>query len=140
MCSLGRPWIHSIGPIFLPVAGIMALIPPAEQLHLDVRRASLRVDACGPFDRTSGRREVTTLLASWVRDQILDDGSYPMGIRFPSKHGAVGQGNGYCWAFWLRRVDIGLTDDPVTTDAGTQIHEHDPAYTYALERHGIRSR
>lgn len=41
---------------------------------------------------SSGRREVTTILASWIRDQILDDGSYPMGIRFPSMHGAVGQG------------------------------------------------
>lgn len=89
---------------------------------------------------TSGRREVTTILASWIRDQLLDDGSYPMGIRFPSKHGAVGQGHGYCWAFWLRRADVGLTDDPVTADAGTQIRGKDPAYTYALERHGIRSR
>lgn len=89
---------------------------------------------------TSGRREVTTILASWIRDQILDDGSYPMGIRFPSKHGAVGTGSGYCWAFWLRRADIGLMDDPVSTDAGAEIGEHDPAYTYALERHGIKSR
>ncbi len=89
---------------------------------------------------TSGRREVTTILASWIRDQLLDDGSYPMGIRFPSKHGAVGQGNGYCWAFWLRRADVGLADDPVTADAGTEIRENNPAYTYALEHHGIRSR
>ena len=85
---------------------------------------------------TSGRREVTTILASWIRDQVLDNGSYPMGIRFPSKHGAVG----HCWAFWLRRADIGLMDDPVTSDAGTQIRGNDPAYTYALEHHGIRSR
>ncbi|MET3920049.1 hypothetical protein [Arthrobacter sp. UYEF20] len=89
---------------------------------------------------TSGRREVTTLLASWIRDQILDDGSYPMGIRFPSKYGAVGQGHGYCWAFWLRRADVGLNDDLVAADAGTEILQNDPAYNFALRRHGINSR
>ncbi|WP_427130531.1 hypothetical protein [Pseudarthrobacter sp. S9] len=89
---------------------------------------------------TGGRREVTTLLASWIRDQIPDDGSYPMGIRFPSKHGAVGQGHGYCRALWLRRADVGLDDDPVSADAGTEIRQDDTAYDFALKRHGINSR
>ncbi|PVE14491.1 hypothetical protein DDA93_15990 [Arthrobacter sp. Bz4] len=89
---------------------------------------------------TSGRREVTTVLGSWIREQILDDGSYPMGIRFPSKHGAVDKGHGYCWAFWLRRADIGLDDDPVSTDTGTGIKHNNPAYVFALNQHGIASR
>ncbi len=89
---------------------------------------------------TSGRRDVTTVLAAWIKDQVLDDGSYPIGIRFPSKHGAVGAGSGFCWAFWLRRADIGLIDDPVTANAGTEILENDSAYAFALARHAIESR
>ncbi|MDJ0318934.1 RES domain-containing protein [Pseudarthrobacter sp. PS3-L1] len=89
---------------------------------------------------TGGHRQLTTLLSSWIRDQVLDDGSYPLGIRFPSKHGAIDQGHGYCWAFWLRRADIGLNDDVVSADTGTEIHHDNPAYAFALTRHGIKSR
>ncbi|WP_051298874.1 RES domain-containing protein [Arthrobacter castelli] len=89
---------------------------------------------------TSGRREITTLLASWAREQVLDDGSYPMGIRFPSKHGAVGDGHGWCFAFWMRRADVGLEDDPVTASPGQTIDSGHPAYAFALEQHGITSR
>lgn len=89
---------------------------------------------------TSGRREITTVLAAWIKDQVLDDGSYPMGIRFLSKHGATDTGSGYCWAFWLRRADIGLNDDPVAASTGVEIPENDPAYAFALSRHDIKSR
>ncbi|WP_051442265.1 RES domain-containing protein [Arthrobacter sp. H14] len=89
---------------------------------------------------TSGRREITTLLASWVREQVLDDGSYPMGVRFPSKHGASGHGHGWCFAFWMRRADVGLEDDPVTADPGQAIANDNPAYNFARDRHGIMSR
>ncbi|MGJ9403914.1 flavin-containing monooxygenase [Arthrobacter sp. KK5.5] len=57
---------------------------------------------------TSGDRLATTLLASYVREQVLEDGSYPMGIRFPSKHGSTGKGHRHCYAFWMRRRDVGL--------------------------------
>ncbi len=89
---------------------------------------------------TGSRRQITTLIASWIRDQILDEGSYPLGIRFRSKHGAVDHGNGYCYAFWLRRTDLDLTNDPVKVIAGTEIHLSDTAYQFALTRHGIQSR
>lgn len=89
---------------------------------------------------TSGHRELTTLMAAWIRDQVLDDGTYPLGIRFPSKHGAAGTGPGYCWAFWLRRADVGLADDPVTIVSAQEISLTDPAYPGALDRHGIQSR
>lgn len=57
---------------------------------------------------TGGDRRSTTLLASYLRKQVLDDGSYPLGVRFPSKHGVAGPGQGYCYAFWMRRRDVGL--------------------------------
>lgn len=60
----------------------------------------------------SERRDVTTLLASWVHDVVLDDGSAPMGIHFGSKHGAA-----WCKGFWLDHpyVDelLPLSPDPV---------------------------
>ncbi|WP_125610380.1 hypothetical protein [Specibacter cremeus] len=89
---------------------------------------------------TGGRREVTTLLAMWIREQLLDDGSYPLGIRFLSKHDAVGQERGSCFAFWLRQADVGLGNDPVTVRDAAPIGHNDPAYRFALDRHGIQSR
>jgi hypothetical protein len=53
-------------------------------------------------------REVTTLLAEWMRDQILDDGSEPLGRRFQSR-----VADGTCWAVWMRRDDAGLCSDRV---------------------------
>jgi len=89
---------------------------------------------------TGARRDITTLLATWLREQVLDDGSYPLGIRFLSKHGATGQGHGHCWAFWLRRADVGLSGDPVQVEQGQEIALNDRAYKFALKRHGIHSR
>lgn len=48
-------------------------------------------------------RAVTTLLAEIIRQQVLDDGSEPLGISFPSKTLF-----GRCWAYWDRRFDAGL--------------------------------
>ena len=49
-------------------------------------------------------RDLTTLLAHIVRGQMLDDGSEPLGISFPSK-----TLRGRCWAYWDRRADAGLS-------------------------------
>ena len=89
---------------------------------------------------TGGNREITTLISTWIREQVLDDGSYPLGIRFPSKHGATGQGNGHCWAFWLRRTDVGLSDEPVKAMKEESIDQSNSAFQLALKRHGIESR
>lgn len=89
---------------------------------------------------TSGDRLATTLLASYVREQVLDDGSYPMGIRFPSKHGATGEGEGHCYAFWLRRRDVGLEDEAASVVNSRAIPLEDPAYQTALRLHTIESR
>jgi hypothetical protein len=48
-------------------------------------------------------RVLTTELAQVIRDSVLDDGSQPLGIMFPSK-----TGYGRCWAWWSRRVDDNL--------------------------------
>lgn len=48
-------------------------------------------------------RRITTLVALWLRAQVLEDGSLPHGILYRSKHGT----NWRCWAIWLRIVDDG---------------------------------
>jgi len=45
----------------------------------------------------SGRRDVTTAVAGWLRTRVLGDGSQPSGVRFTSKHGQ----NLVCWAVWV---------------------------------------
>lgn len=63
-------------------------------------------------DLAGQSRAVTTLLAQYIRNQDLFDGSRPLGIEFPSK-----TGYGSCWAWWDRRADDGLTpgaNDPKT--------------------------
>jgi len=53
---------------------------------------------------TGPDRVVTCAVAKWLREQVLDDGSTPAGIRYVSRHG----GELPCWATW---VDLeGLTD------------------------------
>lgn len=52
---------------------------------------------------TGENRALTTLLAQTARDQVLDDGSEPLGISFGSKTLF-----GRCWAYWDRRTDSGL--------------------------------
>lgn len=89
---------------------------------------------------TGGNRRTTTLLASHLREQVLDDGSYPLGIRFPSKHGTAGTGHGYCYAFWMHRRDAGLDDDLVSITQARDIALDFPAYQTALALHGIESR
>lgn len=73
------------------------------------------------------------MIATWVREQILDDGSLPLGIRFRSKHGS-----GYCWAYWLRRRDDGLEDEPMSADSGQEIDIDRPALVAVSARMGIK--
>ena len=37
-----------------------------------------------------------------------------------------------CWAFWMRRTDAGLTDEPVVADSGTNILPDNAAFLRAL--------
>ncbi|KIC68747.1 hypothetical protein RM50_04475 [Pseudarthrobacter phenanthrenivorans] len=78
-------------------------------------------------------RAATTMIATWIREQVLEDGSRPLGIHFASKHGG-----GYCWAYWLRRRDDGLDGDDMTSDSGTEIRDNDPALLTVTKRFGIK--
>lgn len=78
-------------------------------------------------------RAATAMVAAWIRKQVLEDGSLPLGIRFKSKHGG-----GDCWAYWLRRRDDGLEGDAMVSDDGTPIHLHNPALKTVSRRFGIK--
>jgi len=61
-------------------------------------------------DVTGENRALTTFLAQQIRKTYLEDGSYALGIEYPSKSGA-----GRCFAYWPRRMDDNLlpgADDP----------------------------
>lgn len=90
---------------------------------------------------TSANRLLTTRIATWLREKVtLDNGTQPAGIRFQTKHGRIGAGQGLCWAYWMRRRDAGLTDERVTADAGRPFESNYPPYMKALEFHNISSR
>lgn len=78
-------------------------------------------------------RTATAMIATWIREQVLDDGSLPVGVRFLSKHGG-----GYCWAYWMRRRDDGLDDDPMSSNSGVAIQAHNTALGIVTKRFGIK--
>lgn len=60
---------------------------------------------------TGERRDLTTAIATYIRETtILDDGTFPLGIHFHSKHGHPSGQSGGCWAYWMRSTDIGLPE------------------------------
>lgn len=69
------------------------------------------------------QRTLTTTIATWLRSQVLHDGSLPHGIQFGSKHDS----DWTCWAIWLRRLDDGLSaaSEPTKSDSGTEIKSCD---------------
>ena len=84
---------------------------------------------------TGDNREITTLIATWLREQVLDSGAYPLGVKFHSKHGG-----GVCWAYWMRRSDDGLGPEKVTVLAAAEIEPADDDYRSVLEMFDIDSR
>lgn len=81
----------------------------------------------------SNDRNVTTRLAQWMRGVSLDDGSEPAGVKFRSR-----VGNGHCWAYWMRRTDLGLTD-AATATAGREISATEPAMIAVTDPWEIRT-
>ena len=79
-------------------------------------------------------REVTTRLAERMREQILDDGTEPLGIRFDSRIA-----KGTCWALWMRRADAKLGSDPVKANHGAAIGPTDPVMKWVMTAYGIHS-
>lgn len=74
-------------------------------------------------------RALTTAIADIVHDARLDDGTYPIGIHFGSKHG-----ESWCRAIWLDRAHGHLT----VTNTKT-IDVADPDFLTATRRFGIRA-
>lgn len=90
---------------------------------------------------TSDNRELTSTIATWLREAVtLDDDSVPLGIRFQSKHGRHDDGDGTCWAYWMRESDAGLATSEVVADGGQAFEVDDTDFTYALALHNINSR
>lgn len=80
-------------------------------------------------------RAATTLIAEWIREQVLDDGSYAAGVQFHSKYGS-----GLCWAYWMRRRDDQLGPDAVSVVEESSIDLKDPDLQRVLARYEIDSR
>jgi hypothetical protein len=72
-------------------------------------------------------RQLTVRIASALRDLVLLDGSEPLGIVFPSK-----RGYGTCFAYWMRRADLGL--EPGPDDPSAMRADPIPVGDSALER------
>ena len=90
---------------------------------------------------TSGRREVTTSVAAWLRGRVLADGSEPSGVRFTSKHGQ----NLICWAVWVALLgETGQQEVPelvgrvATAGQPTPLLENTPALLTASALLGVR--
>ncbi|MCZ2404762.1 hypothetical protein IV498_16655 [Paenarthrobacter sp. Z7-10] len=112
-----------------------------EQATLDVLSLGPAVDIMAftgheEIDRAaafSNDRNVTTRIAQWLRGVTLDDGSELAGVKFKSR-----VGNGTCWAYWMRRTDLGLTEIATAT-AGVEISPKEPAMAAVTEAWEIRT-
>jgi len=75
-------------------------------------------------DLTGEQRQLTTSVAEWVRNQVLDDGSLPVGIKYQSKHGY----DIPAYAIWLRALDDGksLRSERIRMVTASAVKKDDP--------------
>lgn len=114
--AIGADWqmARSIYAVRLPAEGTWVQIDHSDTLaaldHLHGRLTDLDGREPSPplwsADLEGADRSVTTAVASYVRDVILDDGSKPLGIEFRSR-----TLEGRCYAWWDRRHDAGTAPD-----------------------------
>lgn len=83
-------------------------------------------------DVLSLNRPLTTYLAQAVRRAVLDDGTLPLGIEFPSKTGA-----GRCYAYFARRLDDGLDPGPDEPRVEHSWNVDTPAFRTRCARWGL---
>lgn len=123
----------------LPADGWFVDITALESIAVvdDKRRdflAAYGISQLTVSELTDSRQEakpVTTGVAAWVRDSVvLDDGSVPHGIRYPSKWGT----NLENWAMWLRRADDGTGPDPVRLVDSNEIGKHTDGFVQAAKQ------
>lgn len=80
-----------------------------------------------------GNRNLTTLIATRLRNLRLNDGGLADGIRFESRHGV-----GRCWAYWMRRTDDGHDNESVVASVAQWIQVDDPDLLDVTRRFNIR--
>lgn len=87
---------------------------------------------------TGPRREVTCRIADWIYGVQLFDGSLPVGIVYPSRHGTH---EGTCYATWLRRIDDGYPPSSEMTRIldSFPILPDDPDLKVIVQMFGIRT-
>lgn len=84
---------------------------------------------------TAAARRLTTAIATEIRARVvLDDGSLPHGIAYPSKKGT----SLHNWALWMRRTDDGTGHDINTrTVLSSALGRHSPELIKAAKNLGI---
>lgn len=95
-------------PITLPSQGWLIDIGNANSLaaingSIASTVASHQLARLTTADLFGENRQLTVDIASWIRSQVLFDGSLAHGVQYASKHGT----NAVCWALWLRQTDDG---------------------------------
>lgn len=139
---LARGW-HAERAVYrlaLPSDGWWVLLEHPDSLAaiefaLGEHLASVGVSALDVAVLRGGQREATVLMAGWIRQQVLDEGSQAQCVEYERKHAA-----GTAWAYWLRRVDDGQdpASEPLTADGGTPIRDDDPHLLAVSQRFGIK--
>ena len=128
--------------LWLPPTGWAVDVEHEDSLAAINRALAHRVFAVGGnrIDRghlLGSDREVTVLIARWLRSLVLDDGTFPHRIAYGSKHGEDQR----CWAIWMRELDDGkpLSSEPTTRDNGHLIErpEKNPPLHSAASRLGL---
>ncbi|WP_345342406.1 hypothetical protein [Rhodococcus olei] len=85
-------------------------------------------------DSSDEQKILTTGIATWIRESVvLDDGSRPHGVVYPSKWGSTLQN----WAMWLRRTDDGTGPDPVEVVEASDIGRHSAPFLQAANLRGM---
>lgn len=75
-------------------------------------------------------RIATVLLADWIYNLHLDDGTRPLGIHYDSRHAT-----GTSWAYWIRPGPT--TNEQVTVISEHPIDLHDPDLATVTHRFGV---
>lgn len=85
-------------------------------------------------DSSPEAKLITTGIATWIRESVvLEDGSRPHGIAYPSKWGTTLAN----WAMWMRRIDDGTGPDPIKTIETTEVGKHTAALVEAARLRGL---
>ena len=136
---LAQGWRHdrAVYRLELPSRGWWVLLEhpasmAAAEVALGERLAAVGIGALDVAVLRGDRRQATVLLADWVSNLTLEDGSAAHGIQYDSRHAT-----GAAWAYWLRRVadDHAAGAERISVLAGERaIDELDPDLQTVAQR------